>query len=181
MKIDKNLNIVLRLSDEKGDFVVHSVPLPTEVVDANWRVFRSAYEDILADGVQSAVAVATVILKDAAVKHNREQQIEELLGMLTGATMIIRGAPVLLAHSDLDDGVKEEVISRLVFFIAWSRHVLPTQAKDWMNAISSVLSLELTAQSVSDLSLVNSTEAETSKTTSKTKEPTGATVISSPI
>ena len=181
MKIDKNLNIVLRLSDDKGDFLTHTVPLPTALVDANWRVFRSAYEDIVDDGIQSAVAVATVILKEAALKHNRENEINELLDTIAGATMVVRGNPVLLNHSDLDESIREEVVSRLVFFISWSRHVLPTQAKDWMSAISSVLNLELTPQSASDLSLEVSTEQDTSKTTSKTKEPTGATVISSPI
>ena len=181
MKIDKNLNIVLRLSDDKGDFITHTVPLPTALVDANWRVFRSAYEDIVADGIQSAVAVATVILRDAALKHNRENEIEELLEAIAGATMVIRGNPILLNHSDLDEAVREEVISRLVFFISWSRHVLPTQAKDWIAAISSVLNLELSPQSASDLLSATSTEQETSKTTSATKGRSGTTVTSSPI
>lgn len=181
MKIDKNLNIVLRLRDNKGDFITHTVPLPTAMVDANWRVFRSAYEDIVADGVQSAVAVATTILKEAAQKHNRENEINDLLNEIAGATMVIRGKPILLGHSDLDDSIKEEVISRLIFFISWSRHVLPTQAQEWMNAISSVLNLELTSQSVSDLSSGLSTESEISKMTLDVKEPIGVMATSSPI
>ena len=181
MKIDKNLNLVLRLSDEKGDFIVHSVPLPTLLYAANWRVFRSAYEDIIADGMGSAVALAKTILEDAAEKHDRVKEVNELLDTLAGATMVIRGTPVLLNHSDLDEDIKEEVLSRLVFFMSCYRHILPTQMKDWLPAISSVLNLELTPLSVQQLTSYPSTAPEISKTTSTTNESIMPTATSVPI
>ena len=94
MKLDQNLNLVLRLSDDKGDFVVHSMPLPTAIFSANWRVFRAAYEDMSADGIRGSIAVASLILRDVAQQLNATAAIEDMIATLKGATTVIRGNSV---------------------------------------------------------------------------------------
>lgn len=184
MKIDKNLNLILNMEDSKGDFVVHSVPLPTESFVANRKILMAAYREMTSEGVhgiQASISIASMILRDVAEQMGKSEQIEELIDTITGATTIIRGKPILLQFSDVDEDVKEEVIDRLLFFYTWQFFVPPTQKKEWIPSISFILNLELKPTTIQEISLLNSTEKETSKTTSGTKELTGNTVISSPI
>lgn len=172
MKIDQNQNLVLRLSDDKGDFVVHSIPLPTTMFSANWRVFRAAYEDMSSEGIRSSVAVALLILRDVAKSNGSEAAIEDVINTLKGATTIIRGKSILLDHSDLDEDYKEEVLNRLVFFYVWQLFVLPTQKREILPAILSILDLELTKSTVQELLSSTSTQTISSETTSKESAPT---------
>lgn len=184
MKISKDLNLILNMEDSKGEFVVHSVPVPTELFVANRRVLMTAYREMTSEGIQgiqASIAVSTMILRDAAEQHNKTKQIEELIDTIIGATTIIRGTPLLLQFSDVDEDVKEEVVDRLVFFYTWQMFVPPTQKKDWMESISYILNLEMKTTTVQEISSRSSMGNEALKTISDTSAPIGPTVISSPI
>ena len=181
MKLDRNLNLVMRLADDKGDFVVHAVPLPTELYSANFRVLRTAYEDMTDGGIKSAINLAVVILKEAASTHRREKEIQDLLTELANATTIIRGKSVLLNHSDLDADVKQEVLNRLVFFIVWEYFVLPTEKSAFLEATSSALSVEKSGLTVSEILSSNTTQTDGSTTTLTESELTTSLEQSHPI
>ena len=181
MKLDKNLNLVMRLSDSKGDFVVHSMPLPTEVFSANFKIFRTAYEEMTSGGIKSAIMLATYILRDAGEEHNRVAQVKDVIDTIANATTIIRGNSILLNHSDLDEDVKEEVLNRLVFFTVWEFFVLPTEKEEFWNAISLAMDLERKSVTVSDLLSSSTTPSDNSQTISQEKELTTKPAQSSPI
>ena len=47
MKVSKDLNIVLRLTDEdENPIIIHSTPLPSAVFEANWKLFSEAYGEM---------------------------------------------------------------------------------------------------------------------------------------
>lgn len=181
MKLNRNLNLVMKLEDDKGEFVTHTVPLPTELYSANFRVLRTAYEDMTDGGIKSAINLAVVILKEAAITHRREKEIQDLLSELAGATTVIRGKSVLLNHSDLDDDVKQEVLNRLVFFIVWEYFVLPTEKTAFLEATSSALSVEKSGLTVSEISSLNTTQKDGSTMTLTENEPTISLEQSHPI
>lgn len=181
MKLNRNLNLVMKLEDDKGEFVTHTVPLPTELYSANFRVLRTAYEDMTDGGIKSAINLATVILKDAASTHRRDNEIRELLTELANATTVIRGKSILLNHSDLDDDVKEEVMNRLVFFIVWEYFVLPTEKTAFLEATSSVLSIEKSGLTVSEILSSNTIQSDSSTMTLTENEPTISLEQSHPI
>lgn len=184
MKISKDLNLILNMEDSKGDFVVHSVPIPTELFVANRKVLMSAYREMTSEGlpgIQASIAVATMILKESAEKHNRTNEINELINTIIGASTVIRGKNLLLQFSDVDEDVKEEVVDRLVFFYIWQLFVPPSQKKDWIQSISFMLNLDLRATTVQEILSSSSTANETSETTSDTSAPIGVTATSLPI
>jgi len=184
MKINKDLNLILNMEDSKGEFVVHSVPIPTELFASNRRVFMSAYRDMTSEGmagIQASIAVATMILRDAAEKHGKANEIEEVINTIIGATTVIRGSSVLLQFSDVEEDVKEEVVDRLIFFYTWQLFVPPTQKKEWIPSISYLLGLELKTTTVQEILSQSSMANEALKTISGTKEHTGTMATSSPI
>lgn len=184
MKINKDLNLILNMEDSKGEFVVHSVPIPTELFAANRRVLMTAYRDMTSEGIpgiQASIAVSTMILREAAEHHGRVKEIEELIQTIIGATTIVRGKSTLLQFSDVDEDVKEEVVDRLLFFYTWQMFVPPTQKSEMIPSISFILNLELSKVTVQEILSRNSTETDPSGMISDTNAPIGNTVTSSPI
>lgn len=171
----------MKLEDDKGEFVTHTVPLPTELYSANFRVLRTAYEDMTDGGIKSAINLAVVILKDAAATHRRENEIHNLLTELASATTVIRGKSVLLNHSDLDDDIKQEVMNRLVFFIVWEYFVLPTEKSAFLEATSSALSVEKSGLTVSEILSSSTTQTDGSTMILTEKEHTISLEQSHPI
>jgi hypothetical protein len=176
MRFNPELNMVMRLTDEDGTpFVVHSTPLPTSVFDANWMVFREAYEDMASGrSMAASIYLAKKILISAADSFNKKNDIADVLQSMASATFVISGGtPKLLAESHLSNEMKDEVISRLTFFIVFSRHTFPSMMRNWLSGILPVMNLELTSSSVMELS--------DSSTTTSEAEPTGKSGTSVPI
>lgn len=170
----------MNLSDSKGDFVVHSVPITTEMYSANYKVLRAAYEDMTSGNLKSALVLATIILREAGESLNRVSQTIDLIDTIANATTIIRGNTSLLNHSDLDDDIKQEVLNKLIFFIVWEFFVLPSEKKDFMEGMSDMMNLTRTKQTVSELLSSDTTPKDGSLTISEEAKP-ARQVRSSPI
>lgn len=167
MKIDKNLNIVMRLRDEDGNpLLVHHTPLDSLVFESNWKIFREAYDDLASSrSMASSAVLAKRIFLDAGERTGRLNEAKDLLRTLAGATFVYRTEPQLLEQASISNEMKEEVLSRLVFFICYRLHIFPSMLKGWLSTMQDALSLELTSQAAMDLF--------SSSTTSITAEPTG--------
>lgn len=175
MKIDKDLNIVMRINDEDGHpVIVHHTPLSTLVFESNWKIFREAYDDLASSKSMAASAVlAKRIFLDAGERIGQSDAARDVLHAIAGATFIYKTEPQLLENSNISVELKEEVLSRLVFFICYRRHIFPSMMKGWISTMQNALSLELTSQPAMDLF--------SSLTTSTTEELTGSTDTSLPI
>ena len=88
-------------------------------------------------------------------------------------TFIYKTEPQVLENADISAEMKEEVLSRLVFFICYRRHIFPSMMKGWLSTMQNALSLELTSQPAMDLF--------NSLTTLTTAEPIGSTDTTLPI
>jgi len=175
MKINKDLNIVLRLTDEDGNpIIVHSTPLATSVFEANWRLFKEAYDEMSSGKAMiSSVVLAKRIFLEAGESIGKEAEARDILLNIAGATFVYTTKPILLEQSNVSNDMKDEILSRLVFFICYRRHIFPSMLKDWISVMQTALSLELTSSTAS--------ECWPSSTISTTAEPTGPTGASSPI
>lgn len=176
MRFDPNLNMVMRLTDEDGNpFVVHSTPVQSAVFEANWMVFRDAYEEMSAGrSMAASMFYAKRYILEAADAYNKRNDIVEFLNALASATFVVTGAqPKLLADSSLTKEMKDEVVNRLCFFIVFSRHTFPSHMSQWLSRILPAMNLELTSSSVM--------ESIDSLTTQTTEEPTGKSETSVPI
>ena len=168
MRFNPDLNMVMRLTDEDGvPFVVHSTPLPTAAFEANWKVFRVAYEDMASGATMGAsMYLAKRIILEAADAAGKRNDIVDLLSSIASATFVTAGGqPKLLAESSLSNEMKDEVINRLAFFTVFSRHIFPSMMKNWLSGILPLMNLELTSSSVM--------EVIDSSMTTTTTEPTG--------
>lgn len=175
MKIDRDLNIVMRITDEDGNpVIVHHTPLNTLVFETNWKIFREAYDDLASSKSMAASAVlAKRIFLDAGERIGQMDAARDVLHSIAGATFIYKTEPQVLENADISAEMKEEVLSRLVFFICYRRHIFPSMMKGWLSTMQNALSLELTSQPAMDLF--------NSLTTSTTAEPIGSTDTTLPI
>lgn len=175
MKVSKDLNIVLRLTDEdENPIIVHSTPLPSAIYEANWKLFSEAYGEMSSNKSMIASAVlAKRIFLEAGETLGKENEARDILLNIAGATYVYTTKPQLLEQSSISNELKDEVLSRIVFFICYRRHIFPSMMKGWISAMQSALSLELTSSTA--------TECWPSSTTSTKEESTGNTGISSPI
>jgi hypothetical protein len=176
MKVDKKeLNIVMHLTDEdENPIIVHSTPLPSAVFEANWKLFSEAYGEMSSNKSMSAAAVlARRIFMEAGENLGKAEEAKDVLRAIAGATFVYTTKPLLLEQANVSREIKEEILSRIVFFICYRRHVFPSMLKGWISAMQAALNLELTSSTAS--------ECWPSSTTSTTEEPTGNTVTSSPI
>lgn len=169
MRFNPDLNMVMHLMDEDGNpFVVHSTPVPSAAFEANWKVFREAYEEMTSGRSMAATMYyAKKILISASELHNKKNDIQDFLSSIASATFVVTGGqPKLLAESPISNELKDEVINRITFFIILSRHTFPSMMKSWLSGILPAMSLELTSSSVSELIA--------SSTTVNMAEPTGS-------
>lgn len=175
MKLDKDLNIVMRLNDEDGNpIVIHHTPLNTLVFETNWKIFREAYDDLASAKSMAASAVlAKRIFLDAGDRLGKLDDARDILRSMAGATFVYKAEPQLLEQANISNEMKEEVLSRLIFFICYRLHIFPSMMKGWLSTMQSALNLELTSQAAMDLFA--------SSTTSTTGERTGSTDTSLPI
>ena len=175
MKLDRNLNIVMRITDEDGNpIVIHHTPLSTLVFETNWKVFREAYDDLASAKSMAASAVlAKRIFLDAGERLGKLEDAKDILRSVAGATFVYKTEPQLLEQANISAELKEEVLSRLVFFICYRLHIFPSMLKGWLTTMQSALSLELTSQPAMELF--------NSSTTSITAEPTGISDTTLPI
>ena len=173
MRFNPDLNMVMHLMDEDGNpFVVHSTPVPSAAFEANWKVFRDAYEEMTSGRSMAATMYYSKrILLAAAEPHNKKNDIQDFLASIASATFVVTGGqPKLLAESSISNDLKDEVINRITFFIILSRHTFPSMMKSWLSGILPAMSLELTSSSVSELIA--------SLTTASMEEHTGNTATS---
>lgn len=175
MKIDRNLNIVLRLTDEEGEpIIVHSTPLPTALLEANWKVFREAYDEIRAiRNFDASAVVAKRIFLDSADEIGKKSVAIEILQSIVNATFVYTTEPKLLEQAPLSPEMKDEIVSRLVFFMCFKQFVFPSMWKDFTSKMLPAMKLELTSSSA--------TEIFNSSMTLTTAEPTGNSEPSFPI
>ena len=175
MKVSKDLNIVLRLTDEdENPIIVHSTPLPSAVFEANWKLFSEAYGEMSSNKSMVAAAVlAKRIFLEAGENLGKENEAREILLNIAGATFVYTTKPQLLEQASISNELKDEILSRIVFFICYRRHIFPSMMKGWISAMQSALSLELTSSTA--------TECWPSSTTSTKAGSTGNTDTSSPI
>lgn len=170
MRFNPDLNMVMRLMDEDGNpFVVHSTPIATASFEANWRMFRDAYEDMASGkSMVASMFLAKRILLDVADSYGKKNDMADVLSAIASSTFVITGGqPKLLADCPLSKDMKDEVLNRLAFFIVFSRHTFPSMMKSWLSGILPAMSLELTSSSVMELNA--------SSTTTSTAEPIGIT------
>ena len=175
MKVSKELNIVLRLTDEdENPIIVHSTPLATSIFEANWKLFSEAYGEMSSNKSMIASAVlAKRIFLSAGEEIGKEAEARDILHNIAGATFVYTTKPSLLEQAPISNDLKDEILSRLVFFICYRRHIFPSMLKGWISAMQTALNLELTSSTA--------TECFPSSTTSTTPEPTGVTATSLPI
>jgi len=170
MKIDRNMNIVLRLSDEDGNSIIaHHTPLPTLVFETQWKLLREVYDDLASAKVPSPILIKQILM-DAATNLGRIRDAEDLLAQVRGATLVYTSQAELLDMADLSDDMKDEIVAKLLFFIVFRRHVFPSNLKGWLLNIQTALGMELTSSTAMD--------TFPSSTISTPVEPTGNTDIS---
>ena len=174
IKIDRNLNIVLRITDEDGEpVVVHSTPLPTAMIESNWKIFREAYDEIRAiRNFDASAVIAKRIFLDAAEDIGKRSDAQEILFSIANATFVYTTEPKLLNQSGLSTEIQDEILSRLVFFMCFKQHVFPSAWKEFSLKMLPALGVELTSSSAMEIF--------GSSTTSTTEEPTGTTDTSFP-
>lgn len=167
ISIDRNLNVVLRISDEDGNpLIIHNTPLPTALVEANWKIFREAYDEIRAIRNWDASAViAKKIFLDAGESVGKKQEAIEILQSIVNGTFVYTTEPKLLNQSSISNDMKDEILSRLVFFMCFKQHVFPSTWKDFSSKMLPAMNVELSS--------LSATEIFSSSTTSTTEEPTG--------
>lgn len=161
-KVSKDLNMVIKINDEEGNpVIVHSTPLATPIFEANWQIFREAYDDISsAKSMATTAVLAKRIFLSAGESLGKKDAAIDILRTIAGATFVYTSKPQLLEQSDLSDEMKDEVLSRIVFFIVSRRHIFPSMLKDWISAMKLALNLELTS-----LTAMESWPSETISTT----------------
>lgn len=173
MKINRDLNVVIRTEDEDGNTVIaHHTPLPTAVYDVQRKLFTEAYDELASMKVPNAILTKSVFL-EAATNQGRDKEAQDLLEQIRGSTFIFTGKPALFDVSDVSDDVKDEILCKLLFFIVFRRHVFPSRFRIWFQTIQIALGLELTSSTT--------TEVFPSSTTATTDEPTISTAPSLPI
>ena len=173
IKINKELNIVIRSEDEDGNpIIAHHTPLPTPVYDIQRKLFTETYDELASMKVPNAILTKSVFL-EAAENIGRSKEAQELLGQIRGATLIYTSKPALFDVAEVSDDVKDEILCKLLFFIVFRRHVFPSRFRVWFSTIQTALGLELTSS--------NATEVFPSTTISTTPEPIGITDTSLPI
>ena len=153
MKIDRNLNMVLRLNDEDGNQIVtHTASLPTAIFETSWKFFKAVYDEMSDSGnIQSSMVLARQIFMDVAQTTEKTKAAQEILDTIVGATYIaVEGKNVLFAESPASDDIKGEILSKILFFIVFQRHVLPSVRKEWTSKMLPALGLELTLSSATD-------------------------------
>ena len=175
MKVNKDLNIVMRLNDEDDNpIVIHSTPLASAVFEANWKLFSEAYGEMSSNKSMAAAAVlAKKIFVEAGEHLGAVDAAKDILRNIAGATFVYSTKPELLEQASISNELKEEILSRLVFFICYRRHVFPSMMKGWISAMQLALNLELTSSTA--------TECWPSSTTSTTPEPIGTMAPSLPM
>ena len=168
MKVSKDLNIVMRLQDEdENSVIIHSTPLATSVFEANWKLFSEAYGEMSsAKSMIASAVLAKRIFIESGKNIGKEDEAKEILRSIAGATFVYTTEPMLLEQANISNELKDEILSRLVFFICYRRHIFPSMMKGWISAMQAALSLELTSSTA--------TECWPSSTTSTTPERTGA-------
>lgn len=173
-KVSKDLNMVIRINDEEGNpVIVHSTPIATPIFEANWQLFREAYDDMSsAKSMATTAVLAKRIFLNAGESLGKKDDAVEILNAIAGATFVYTTKPQLLRQADISDEMKDEVISRIVFFIVSRRHIFPSMLKDWISAMKVALSLELTSSTA--------TECWPSETISITTAPIESTDTSYP-
>jgi len=151
MKIDKNLNIIIKLTDEDGNAIIaHNTPLPTSVFEVNWKFFREVYDDISSMKNPSPVLM-TSIFKEVAENMGKQKEAEDILSTIRGGTYVYTGQPQLFDIADVSEDVKNEILSKILFFIVFRRHLFPSQFRSWLALIKTALNLELSSSSAMEL------------------------------
>lgn len=173
MQISKQLNLVLRQTDEdENQVIAHHTPLPTAVYEAQWRLLCDVYSDVMTSGVPSAINAIPALL-EAAKSRDKEAEANDLLAQIRGATSVYTTKAELLDVANISEDLKKEIVSKILFFIASERQVYPSKKKAWIGQVTKLLDLELTSSTA--------TEVFPSSTISTTEEPTGTMGTSFPI
>jgi hypothetical protein len=175
MKIDKDLNVVIRIQDEDGKpIVIHHTPLQNLIFESNWELLREAHDGLVSGKAMGAsVRLAKKILVKAGETLGKESEAKDLIDSISGATFVYTTKPELLDQSSLSSEMKEEVLARLIFFISYRLHTFPSEMKGFITLAKNGLSTELTSSTAMELF--------NSSTTSTTAEPIGNTEPSLPI
>jgi len=170
MQVSRDLNLTMNLEYEGLNVSVHSIPVSKVIWEQHWRLFRDVYDDLTSGGsLTGALTLAKTILLDLAKKAKREEGARELLNAIGAGTFVSTGGkPDLLANANIDDDLKTEIENRILFFLVYKQHLLPTQRKEWMETVSTLLNLDFVSSPA--------TEWFTSSPTSTMEESTGETV-----
>lgn len=144
MQISRDLNLTMKLEYDGATYSVHSIPVSTIIWETNWRLFRDVYDDLTSGGsITGALTLAKTILLDLAKKAKKDDAARELLNAIGAGTFVSAGGkPELLATANIDDDLKAEIENRIIFFLVYKRHLLPTQRKDFLESMSTMLNLE---------------------------------------
>jgi len=138
--IDRKLNLVIPVEKEDGSIIyIHSTPISTATFEKYWLVLSRTFSAFADAGIMvtSAPSVARLTLKQIAEETPRldgdwwggEDGVSGPGGLIADMVRLsqvidgdtIRPLADILMVKGLDDEVKNEVISYLVFFTAVSR------------------------------------------------------------
>ena len=125
------------------------------------------------DRVLCSLGLAAGVFLAAGETLGKSDEARDILNQIAGATFIYQTEAQLLDQAKISDELKEEILSRLVFFICYRLHVFPSMLKGWLITMKAALNLELTSQTAM--------VSFNSSTTSTTAEPIGNTEPSLPI
>ena len=136
----------MRLSYEGSDYVSHSTPISKVIFETNWRLFRTVFDDMSDGSMISSMSLAKTILLDVAKNLKKDDAAQEFLNAINSRTFVsLGGKTQLLADANIDDDVKGEIESNLIFFTVFSHHLSPTKRAEMMEPIASILRLEFTS------------------------------------
>lgn len=160
MKINRNLNIAIPISSEKGNIYAHSAPISRSVFEENYlelgKVFSQCFESISnAHLALSAPQLAYPALKSISKAAGTWDRVQfSLLNEIIRLTNIIHPTEngyeslpmdVAVKRGILDEDTESEVLSSLVFFTAISR-VAPMELKtSFLEMAGSLRNWELTS------------------------------------
>jgi len=174
MQISRELNLTMNLEYEGQKIAVHSIPMSKTIWELHWRLFRDVYDDLTSGGsLTGALSLAKIILMDIAKKTKSEEGAKELLNAIGAGTFVSTGGePELLAAANIDDDLKTEIENRIIFFLVYRQHLLPTQRKEFVTTISGLLNLDFVSSTAMEWFGIS--------TISTMEESSGATALPVP-
>ena len=171
MKIDRNLNLVMKIADGDGEVAVFSSPISAHVFDRHWELFRAVYDDMESGNWSSSMVLARRILQKVAKSSRNQAAATEVINAITSQTFAaLPIGDVMISNADVPDDVLDEAINRLIFFTVKSPFIAQEMGETYMTALAEAWNAEFTRLGFTEW-LNSSTTATTGGSISGTPIP----------